>query len=437
MRFRISLVVFLVCFISSGSILWAGGSGENQASTGEGTKTLRFSWWGGDNRVVLYDKICTRFEEDTPGIKIEREPASWNDYFNRLSTQVAGGSAPDIIQMHPQYAAIFASPGVFLSLDDPIPKSIIDFSHFSQAALDSQVVDGYNMMVSIGLSTNGLITNTNILSELGIPLSRLQNLTYTSYEALLIEIAQKAGGKYWSAADDSVNLIQTQTPITMFFRSRGKDLFTKDGKVGFGKEEMSAWLAYHQRLRQAKAIPLAQISAEEAAKTYEQTIYITGKQVFYYQSCNRLKVFQDIMPNNELIIVRGPTNNGKGGEIFETANIGIYAKTKFPREAAAFINYFVNNPRSLELYLGENGFPASSVMNEHIRPFLGKSDKLASVFMDDVTKAFGGQIAPRILAPSNSLDYVRILLNESEAVAFGQKTIEKAVDDFFAAAGKL
>jgi multiple sugar transport system substrate-binding protein len=293
------------------------------------------------------------------------------------------------------------------------------------------------MMISIGLSTNGLITNTNILSELGIPLSRLQNLTYTNYEALLIEIAQKAGGKYWSAADDSVNLLQTQTPITMFFRSRGKDLFTKDGKVGFGKEELSAWLGYHQRLRQARAIPPAQISAEEAAKTYEQTIYITGKQVFYYQSCNRLKVFQDIMPNNELIIVRGPTNNGKGGEIFETANIGIYAKTKFPKEAATFINYFVNNPRSLELYLGENGFPASSVMNEHIRPFLGNSDRLASVFMDDVTKSFGGQIAPRILAPSNSLDYVRILLNESEAVAFGQKTIERAVDDFFVAAGRL
>jgi multiple sugar transport system substrate-binding protein len=338
--------------------------------------------------------------------------------------------------MHPQYAAIFATPAVFLSLDEAIPKSIIDVSHFSQAALDSQVVDGHNMMVSIGLSTNGLITNTNILNELGIPLSRLQNLTYTSYEALLIEIARKAGGKYWSAADDSVDP-QTQTPITMFFRSRGKDLFTKDGKVGFGKEELSAWLGYHQRLRQAGAIPPAQISAEEAAKTYEQTIYITGKQVFYYQSCNRLKVFQDIMPNNDLTIVRGPTNNGKGGEIFETANIGIYAKTRFPKEAAAFINYFVNNPRSLELYLGENGFPASLVMNEHIRPFLGKSDGLASVFMDDVTKSFGGQIAPRILAPSNSLDYVRILLNESEAVAFGQKTIERAVDDFFTAAEKL
>jgi multiple sugar transport system substrate-binding protein len=183
MRFLRSFAALIIFFAAGIPVLWAGPGAEKQASGG--VKSLRFSWWGGDNRVVLYDKICARFEEDNPGVTIEREPASWNDYFNRLSTQVAGGSPPDIIQMHPQFGSIFSSPGVFMSLNDPIPKSLIDLSHFSQAALDSHVVNGHNMMVSIGLSTNGLITNTNILKELGIDQSRLQNLTYTSYEALL------------------------------------------------------------------------------------------------------------------------------------------------------------------------------------------------------------------------------------------------------------
>ena len=430
------MLILLLSVVIGIPVLWAGG-GSNRSASADGTKTLRFSWWGGDNRHILYGEIADRFEEDNPGIKIEREPASWNDYFNRLSTQVAANSAPDIMQMHPQFAAIYASPDVFMSLDNPIPKGIIDVSHFSVPALDSQVVNRLNMMVSIGISTNGLLTNTTILKELGIDESRLKDLTYTSYEALLSEVAQKAQGRYWAAADCSVGLIGTQTPITMFFRSRGNDLFTREGKVGFTKEDLSAWLTYWQRLRQAGAVPTAQISAEEAAKTFEQGLFVAGRQAFIYDSCNRLRVNQDLMPNHQLIIVRSPTNNGRGGEIFETANIGISAKTRYPTEAATFINYFVNNPRSLELYKGENGFPASSVMSQYIRPLLGASDQMAAVYMDSVANSFGGQILPRILAPENSLDYVRLLQTESEAVAFGQKTIDRAVDDFFSAAGRL
>ena len=339
--------------------------------------------------------------------------------------------------MHPQFAAIFASPDVFMNLDNPIPRGIIDTSHFSQAALDSQMVNGLNMMVSIGISTNGLLVNASILRELGIDESRLQNLTYSSYEALLIDIAQRAQGRYWAAADSSVSLIGTQTPITMFFRSRGSDLFTRDGRVGFTREDLREWLSYWQRLRQAGAVPTAQISAEEAAKTFEQQLFVAGSQAFIYDSSNRLRVHQDIMPNHQLVIIRSPTNNGRGGEIFETANIGISARTRFPSEAAAFINFFVNNPRSLELYLGENGFPASSAMNEFIRPLLGPSDRLAAIYLDNLTRSLGGEIAPRILAPENSLDYVRLLQNESEAVAFGIKTIDRAVEDFFTAAGRL
>ena len=68
---------------------------------------IRFTWWGDTTRNEMYNQICDRFEEANPDIKVIRESGSWNDYWDKLATQVAGGNAPDVISMHVQYI----SPG--------------------------------------------------------------------------------------------------------------------------------------------------------------------------------------------------------------------------------------------------------------------------------------------------------------------------------------
>jgi multiple sugar transport system substrate-binding protein len=396
---------------------------------------LRFSWWGGDARAKIYNEICDRFEADNPGIKVVREPASWNDYFTKLATQVAGGGAPDIIQMHPQYVKLFSANGVLLDLNDPIPKGVIDLSHFSPAAIQTGVIDGRNVMISIGLSTNGFIVNTAILKELDIPLSRLDSLSWDSFAALCGEIVQKSGGRYYAYVDDSFT--PNEPTIQMFLRSRGKEIYTPDGKLGFDKQDLTDWLNYYAQLRAAGAIPSAEISAEDSTKTFEQSLFVAGKVAFHINSCNRLKIYQDLMPAMPLILARAPTTNGKGGEVFGSANIAINGKTKQPEAAAKFLNYFVNNPRSLELYKAENGFPASSAMNQYVYALLDPSNQQASRFMETVLSAPNTNTNPYVVPPANSMDILRLLGNESQAAAFGRKTVDKAVDDFFAAAARL
>jgi multiple sugar transport system substrate-binding protein len=322
-----------------------------------------------------------------------------------------------------------------MDLNAPIPARIIDLSNFTQAAKDTQVVQGRNIMVTIGLSTTGAIINTRLFEELGIPVSRAENFTYKSWEALAMEIAAKARGKYYAMGDSTFNNLQSITPVTMWMRSRGKDFFTEDGKLGFGKQDLIEWFELWARLRAAGAVPPPQLSAEEIPKTFEQRLFAAAKMVITNNTTNNLKIHQDIMPNHHLLMVRYPTADGKGGEIFESANIGINAKTKIPDASAQFINYFVNNKRSLELYLIENGFPGSTVMNEYVGSILDPSNKQAMDFTNALTRS--NTFAPRIIPPPDALDYQRLLENEGTAAAFGQKTIQRAVDDFFTAAGGL
>lgn len=139
-------------------------------------------------------KSATALKRIIRAIKIVRESASWNDYFTTLATQAAGSGAPDIIQMYPQYVKVFSANGVLLDLNDPVPKGIIDPSHFSPSAIRTGLIDGRNMMISIGLSTNGFIVNTAILKELAIPLSQFENLSWDSFAALCNEITWKSNG---------------------------------------------------------------------------------------------------------------------------------------------------------------------------------------------------------------------------------------------------
>ena len=68
---------------------------EKKEYTGEDA-TLRFSWWGGDERLAATLAVIDAFEADYPNIKIEAEYGSSDGYHDKLATQLASGTAPDL-----------------------------------------------------------------------------------------------------------------------------------------------------------------------------------------------------------------------------------------------------------------------------------------------------------------------------------------------------
>jgi multiple sugar transport system substrate-binding protein len=282
-------------------------------------------------------------------------------------------------------------------------------------------------MVSTGTVATGIFVNEVLFQELGIPLTRFDNLDWAGYEQLAIEVAQKSGGKYMGTTDESFT--PNDTPFTIFMRSRGKDFFTSDGKVAFDKADLREWLGMYDRLRKAGAIGTAQHAGESAGQTWEQSDSVKGIVGFWFLNANRLRIFQDQMPNYHLVMARSPSYNGTYGEYLEGSGISINAKTKYPEEAAKFINYWVNNRRSLEFFKIEHGFPASSAMNQYVYTLLDPSNQLASQFMDML--AAKGSLPDYVLPPDNWTDILNLLGQKSQAVAYGTLSIDRAVDEFF------
>ena len=61
--------------------------------------TLRFSWWGGDSRHEATIKAIESYMEKNPDITIEYEYMGFDTYYQKLLTQLSGGTQPDIVSV--------------------------------------------------------------------------------------------------------------------------------------------------------------------------------------------------------------------------------------------------------------------------------------------------------------------------------------------------
>jgi multiple sugar transport system substrate-binding protein len=89
-----------------------------------GTK-LRCFWWGNPDRDKRTRALLEAYAKKT-GMSIAAESLGWGDYWTKLGTQVAGGNAPDLIQMDYRYLFEYARRDTLLPLDALLP--LPDFS---------------------------------------------------------------------------------------------------------------------------------------------------------------------------------------------------------------------------------------------------------------------------------------------------------------------
>ena len=182
--------------------LWGcGGSGKQEttpAETAAGTKaaetqaqttaqkedgeqvTLRMSWWGGDSRHAATIAAVELYESTHPGVKIELEYSSWDGYMDKVMTQLAGGTQPDIMQIQATAAMELTDsfPNTFVALDS---QDILDMSAFNQVMEDSfcRSAGGQIVAVPTGINSYNILVNKTVTNAAGVELPK--NMTWDEF----------------------------------------------------------------------------------------------------------------------------------------------------------------------------------------------------------------------------------------------------------------
>ncbi len=86
------------------------------ATPAEPVKLTYFSFSAAPDHLKDLDAIVQAFQQKNPNISIEVQTAAYADYFTKLQTQVAGGSAPDAFELNYENFVSYASSGSLLDL---------------------------------------------------------------------------------------------------------------------------------------------------------------------------------------------------------------------------------------------------------------------------------------------------------------------------------
>lgn len=122
-----SVAVALACTVATIPMVAAcGSSGSEKPSAGPVTLTM--SAWGGDVDKKVYEQRLALAHKKYPNITVKLQMApGGEDYSQKISTAIAGGKGPDILELAEQTSA-FASKHQILPLDDKVMASKLDLT---------------------------------------------------------------------------------------------------------------------------------------------------------------------------------------------------------------------------------------------------------------------------------------------------------------------
>ena len=424
--------------LSGGAVAGATALSAHRASPrsvrAQDTVELRMTWWGAEARAEMMNRLLDLFEERNPNIRIEREYTDFEPYWERLSTQVAGGNTPDLMHFHPNYIGSYSRRNLVLDLGPLVEEGVLNLANFDQVILDAGTVDGKLQYVSLGNSGPATFFNIAMYEQAGVPLPE-RTWTWDDFVQKATDIHTALGDDVYGTSDVGGEL----DFFRIFIAQRGKSLFTDEaagGQLNFAEQDMIDWFTMWENLRQANVAPPADLTVEADLGTQELTTFANGLAAMHMTNGNQLKIYQAFIADDLSIITlpNGTGEDAQPGNFLTFASIAISADSEYPRECAQVIDFMVNDPDAALIYNAEHGPPGSKAVRDLLTPNLSEEDQTVFAFVEDVIET-AAELPPP--APDQYVEIESLILRTNQDIGFGAKSVEQATTDFFAEATEI
>ncbi|MGW5365802.1 ABC transporter substrate-binding protein [Actinopolymorpha pittospori] len=390
------------------------------ASAG-GSASLAYSWWGGDSRTKLQNEVVDQFEKKHTGITFKVQTAGDTDsYVDRLAVQASGRNLPDLFQMQDRFLRQFALGDSMRPLDEFVEDGTINVADVPPEVLAAGKYDGEQLMIGTSFSFRGLYYDGKAFQAAGVEAPT----PATTWDELATKVRALVASGLPPKVYATLNLCGSDIAFYSYLRGNGVQPFDGD-ELGFDKDSVVDWLTYWQKLQQAKALPPPALQTEQQGGTTEDSMFAKKMVLLDVAPANQYETIRAANPDAE---VTGVPAGPKGpGNYFIVSGQSISARTSHAKEAAQFINFFLNDIQAAQTYKADNGVPASAKAREAV----AQSLQLRQFALYDEIKDQVTQMAP---PPPGSADLPAALGRSCDELAFGRMDVDRAADQFLAAA---
>lgn len=401
-----------------------GGGGGGGGGNGDGDGTgLVLTWWGNEVRNENTTKMVAAYTAENTDVSIEEQPGEWGSYWDRLATQTAGNSAPDVIQMDMNYISEYGARGALANLAD----HGLDTSKFVEGTADSGDIDGQTFGVNAGINTPVVLIDPAIFKDLGVDIPDDKTWTWDDFASIAAQISEASGGDVIGSSAWFSN----DALMSAWLRQQGKSLFTAEGGLGFDATDTQTWLEYHLAMSEAGAIPTATQITEDASVPQDQSLFVTGKTAMSAWWSNQIEALE-VSAGRPFQILRFPSIDGDAmaRQAWYKASMlwSVSARSANPEAAVAFINWMMNSTESGEIGLAERGMPPNTEVAAAIQDKLSETQQRVSAFITEIVPELGE--TPVVPPAGGGNQFGALLLRYGSDVLFGNQSVADASQGF-------
>ncbi|TXK16996.1 extracellular solute-binding protein [Homoserinibacter sp. GY 40078] len=302
-------------------------------------------WIMGDSGAN-FEQLVAPFVEET-GTEVEVVAIPWDAIDERLTTAVASGSGPDLLQIGLSKLRTFADAGALMPLDDHLADHPgLAAENFPDGVADATKVGGETVSVPWVSDTRVLFTRTDILAENGIDAPPATWDELREDAATLSARGDDQYGYYIPQWDSPLPVIMTWT--------FGGDIIDGDGNVDFDTAEFAKTVDLYTGLYADGSVP--------TNSDFDQTQgFISGIAPMLVSGPYLAKSIADAAPELDgkwqVSLVPGDTSRTS---LFAGSNMGVWHNTDQPNGSLDLLEY-LSEPETQLSWFDINGeLPAVS-----------------------------------------------------------------------------
>jgi multiple sugar transport system substrate-binding protein len=365
--------------------------GKEGAGASSGPVTLRLAWWGNPTRDERTLKVVDLYMKMYPNVTIEPETVGWGGYWDRINTQVASGSMPDVMQHDYAYLLQFVGRDLMADLTPAVKAKAINLDGVDESFISGGRVNGKLYGVNLGTNATCLTYDPAILAKAGVAEPKT-TWTWADFEKMATTVFQKTGVQ-------TLPFFTTDPRVGFenWIRQTGKPFFQADGKA-LGFTDSSTLEEYWNiQLRLLKAGVLMNPETAFVNVSQAENPLTLGKSWVEYLWSNQVVAAQAAA--NRPLKVALPPKITKGytrpGNFLKPSMFfSIPKSSKIQAEGARFINFFISNADATKVLLIERGVPIVPAVRDGLKDLLSPGDSMIVSYIGLVGNKNASPIAP-------------------------------------------
>jgi putative chitobiose transport system substrate-binding protein len=362
-----------------------------------------------------FQKAIAQFEQANPGLKVKWVDVPWSGMESKILAAMQAKTAPDVVNLNPDFASQLAAKNAWLELDDKVGEASKDYV---PGMWKANGLGGKTFGLPWYITTNITIYNQDLLKKAGLTAAPK---TYQELAVAAKQIKEKTG-KYaffvTLLAEDANDVLESLVQM-------GVNLVDGEGKAAFNSAEGKAAFQYWVDLYKQNLLP-----KEALTQGHKQGVqlYQSGETAMLFAGAPAVNDIAKNAPTIAKVSAIAPQIAGPNNKIGAAVmNLVVPRTTKNADGAVKFALFVTNAANQLAFANSSDTLPSQTKAIADYQAGLAKGEK-TPLAQGKIVSASQLERAEVLIPPMKDLGVLKKALYENlQAAMVGEKTVDAAL----------